>query len=282
MKVLYVLKGEPDYMCDVVMHGLYNLLGADLTHTAEYPLMYKPLTTPEELLATYGKGFTMWGNLPEYLNDNSDIATKIENKYFDYIIYGSTRRCLDYYDIATLHYPKDRIILIDGEDDTYVIEGTGNPLFKRELTQAHDKVFPISFAIPEEKITKEISEKKHILSKYRPMVTGSGYIFNSEEDYYRDYQESLYGVTHKKSGWDCMRHYEILGNGCIPLFQDLQNCPELTMTNFPKDLILRSNELFDVDSDERLEILDKLFNYTKTHLRTIDVAKYILNTIKKI
>lgn len=280
MKVLLVIKGEPDYQSDAVMHGLYSLLGTDLTHTSEYKLMYKPLTTPEELLATSGRGFTMWGNLPDYLNDNSDIPEKIKNRYFDYIIYGSVRRCVDYYDIASLYYPKDRIILIDGEDDTHVILGTGNLLFKRELTQSYDDVYPISFAIPEVKIVTQVPEKIKTIADYKPSSPGSGYVYNSEAEYYKNYQDATYALTHKKSGWDCMRHYEILANGCIPYFPDLKDCPELTMTNFPKELVLRSNELYLIDTPEQHEIAHKLLEHTKTHHRTIDLAKYIIDTIK--
>ena len=40
-----------------------------------------------------------------------------------------------------------------------------------------------------------------------------------------------------------MRHYEILGNYCLPYFPDLKNCPLDTLFNFPKELILESNDL---------------------------------------
>jgi len=281
MKVLFVTKGEPDYQNDCVLHGLYSLLGKDLTHTSDYDLMYKQKTTPETLLNTYGRGFTIWGNLPEYLNDNTDIPAKIKKRYFDLIIYGSVRRCVDYYDIAKDHYKKNEIILIDGEDDTYVIDSLGHPLFKRELVNNYENAFPISFAIPEEKIVKSSVEKKKKIADYTPKVSGSGYMYTSEAEYYKNYQEALYGLTHKKSGWDCMRHYEILGNCCIPYFPDIAGCPELTMKNFPKDLVKRGNELFETESDEQQEILQSLFEYTKNNLTTLHLAKYIINKIWK-
>jgi hypothetical protein len=80
MKVLFISRCEPDYQCDAVFHGLYRLLGSKFTHTGTYDLMYKTKTTSENLLSTSGRGFTMWGNLEEYLNDNSDIERKIANK----------------------------------------------------------------------------------------------------------------------------------------------------------------------------------------------------------
>lgn len=282
MRVLLVIKGEPDYQSDTVMHGLYSLLGDKLTHTSEYRLMYKNLTTPDELLTTSGRGFTIWGNLPEYLNDNSDIPEKIKNKYFDYIIYGSVRRCTDYYELASLYYPSNRIIMIDGEDDTHIISDIKNPLFKRELENERHGVFPISFAIPEDKIVKEVPVKIKELADYKPSNPGTGYIYNSEAEYYKNYQDATYAITHKKGGWDCMRHYEILANGCIPYFTDLNKCPSLTMANFPKDLILRSNNLYSSNVSEIDDILSSLLKYTKTHHRTIDLAKYILDKIKTL
>jgi hypothetical protein len=277
MKVLLISNSEPDYLCDAILHGMYHLLGSDFTHSRTYDLMYEPLTTPEKLNSSYGKGFTMWGNLPKYLNDNIDLGKKITNKYFDLIIYGHFRRCMDYYPLVMEYYDKHEVIFVDGEDDQWISDTQGHPLFKRELLTKTAKVYPISFAIPHIKLTQDIPLKTIKLSEYVPQVSGSGYIYNTENDYYEGYRTALYGLTHKKSGWDCMRHYEILGNGCIPYFPDINDCPDMTMTNFPKDLVKRSNQLFDTDCDEQYEILEKLHTYTKENLTTIELAKYVLS-----
>ena len=81
-------------------------------------------------------------------------------------------------------------------------------------------MIPISFSIPECKILKKIPEKKKLLAHIIPGRLNT-YIFSDESDYYLDYQDSVFGITCKKAGWDCLRHYEILANGCIPLFLDL-------------------------------------------------------------
>ena len=41
-----------------------------------------------------------------------------------------------------------------------------------------------------------------------------------------------------KGGWDCLRHYEILMNGCIPLFLDIKNCPKDTISTLPKKKLI--------------------------------------------
>jgi len=286
MRVLFISKGLPDYQCDCLLHGFYNLLGPDLTHTDDYHLMYKEFTSVDILKSISGRGFTMWGNLEKYLNDNSDIESKIRNKYFDYIIYGSFRRNLDYIDLVTSFYPKNRIAIIDGEDDQFINNPYDLPLFKRELLKQSNNTFPISFSIPKEKIVKDEKTivKEKMLSDYKPSSPGTGYIYDTESEYYKNYQDSFFGLTHKKGGWDCMRHYEILANYCIPYFPDLNNCPELTMFNFPKSDILLSNKLIEneFNNDFYFDILNKLFEYTKNNLTTYESSKYIIECLKKI
>ena len=52
----------------------------------------------------------------------------------------------------------------------------------------------------------------------------------------------------EKAGWDCLRHYEIIGNGTIPYFHELEDCPPDTLHSFPKELILETNKKKPKDS----------------------------------
>lgn len=87
----------------------------------------------------------------------------------------------------------------------------------------------ISFSIPEKKIVATLPVKKkrfprHIVDPaVANLVPGSSvtYAFSNEQEYYNDLRESQFGVTMKRAGWDCMRHYEIAGNGAVPCFKDL-------------------------------------------------------------
>lgn len=137
-------------------------------------------------------------------------------------------------------------------------------------------VYPISFSIPECKIVKEVPEKTKELATIIP-GDQSTYIFNSEDAYYADYQTSKYGKTVCKGGWDCLRHYEILANGCIPWFPDLENCPPQTMVHFPKKAILRTNPRSLTDN-QYPDAVRGLLDYTRTHLTTKAMAQYVLNT----
>ena len=89
-------------------------------------------------------------------------------------------------------------------------------------------VYAITFSIPELKIVRGMQHKTKLLSNLIP-GNMSTYIYNTEEEYYNEYKSSLFAITTKKSGWDCMRHYEILACGTIPYFPNNENCPKDTM-----------------------------------------------------
>ena len=54
------------------------------------------------------------------------------------------------------------------------------------------------------------------------------------------YQNSIFALTYRKTGWDCFRHYEILMNGCIPFFLEIDKCPNKTLEKLPKDLLKKT------------------------------------------
>jgi len=142
-------------------------------------------------------------------------------------------------------------------------------------------VFPITFSIPEEKIVDVIPIKTKYQSSLIPGQIDT-YIYQNEKDYYDQYKDSMFAITTKKAGWDCMRHYEILANGCIPYFPDIENCPSNTMALLPKELLIKANSLYKnnpiltSDSEEYISLSNQLLDYTKNHLTTEKMAKYIL------
>jgi len=148
-------------------------------------------------------------------------------------------------------------------------------------------VFPITFSIPKEKIINHYPENKtKILSSLIPGKMET-YIYQKENDYYQEYQSSFFAMTFKKGGWDCMRHYEIIANGAIPFFPNIEQCPPRTMVAFPKHLVLQGNQLYDkfknasVDDPELKESTKALslefLNYTRENLTCEKVAQYILD-----
>uniref|UniRef100_A0A6C0DS67 Uncharacterized protein n=1 Tax=viral metagenome TaxID=1070528 RepID=A0A6C0DS67_9ZZZZ len=156
------------------------------------------------------------------------------------------------------------------------------------MENENTNVYPITFSIPEEKIVDSVPEKTKVMSDLIPGKTET-YIYHTEDDYYKEYQKSIFATTIKKGGWDCMRHYEILANGAIPYFPNLEECPENTLALFPKELVIQGNALYleikdkqikDIPTEKRNEckkLAEKLLQYTKDNLTTSQVAKYILD-----
>jgi hypothetical protein len=138
-----------------------------------------------------------------------------------------------------------------------------------------NNIHPIGFSIPEKKIVTYVPNKT---KKFATIIPGDlkTYVFNTEFSYYNDYRNSIFGKTTKKAGWDCMRHYEILANGCIPYFENISNCPKNVMTFFPKELVSKA-----MNSDNPSIYTKELLEYTKNHLTTKAMAQYIINTVHK-
>ena len=106
-------------------------------------------------------------------------------------------------------------------------------------------LIPITFSIAEEKICSQVNihEKCKIMSSLIPGDTTT-YIYNTEEKYYNEYKQSYFAITKIKGGWDCLRHYEILANGCVPIFIEIEKCPPNTLSILPKDLFIEANQIY--------------------------------------
>ena len=311
-----------DYMSDLLLHGLRELLGFQVI---DYPgswYMYSDeiLNRQYDENKLWGKGLTIKNTLNNYNSiDRTDIEKKIQNKYFDLVIYSSIRRS-DLFLESVIKY-NNKFLFIDGEDDNYIDERYSNSglYFKRELLINKSNLLPISFAVPKEKILKNVNEKPTNL--LAPLIPGrlSTYIYEDEKTYYNMYANSIFGITNKKLGWDSLRHYEILMNGCIPLFLNIADCPKLTLTTLPKDRLLniydnfhrilqlyspfhiykkkflsikkifsyipnvfknKSAPIFLKNNSKVLEIKNELLKYTHQRLTTESLAKYVLSKHK--
>ena len=328
MKILYIHSNSKDsqfyndYMNDLLLHGLRDLYGNDVI---DYPgcwHLYKDEIDKREYdeKKFWGKGFTIKNILNNFNSINREsIKQKIQKKYFDLVIYGSIRRS-DLFIEDVIKY-NNKFIFIDGEDDSFVDKKYSNLglYFKRELISKSSKILPISFAIPKDKIISKIDlHPKNLLA---PLIPGKldTYIYDDENSYYEMYKKSIFALTYKKAGWDCLRHYEILMNGCIPLFLNLKNCPLDCISTLPKkklaeilvkfEKILSSYNQFKIFKKKHLSfkrifsaisfkseqeklnlflkeneiifsIKDDLLNFTKKNLTTEVLAKYTINKIK--
>jgi hypothetical protein len=157
------------------------------------------------------------------------------------------------------------------------------------LERVASLIHGITFSIPEEKLITVIPNKLRMMSL---MVPGKleTYIYETEEEYYKQYQESCFAITTRKRGVDCLRHYEIIANGCLPVFPNIEQCPAETLSLYPKQLQIECNELYSEslirnldDQDFRLKydiLVGQMITYLREKLTTIKVARYILNESK--
>jgi hypothetical protein len=266
-----------DYQNDLVFYGLRELFGDDVVDSTQIVSLYKEHENKIHPQHLWG-GMTAFWLIGDNNIDRTNIEEKIKDQYYDLIIYGAIKRCKNYYDLVSKYYPPHKVILIDGNDEPDL-----DPLyekhlyFKRELIIDHPNLLPITFGIPTCKLSDTTTPKTQEYATCIPNQPET-YIFKSEQPYYEDYQKSFYGVTMKKAGWDCMRHYEILGNNCVPYFVGLEDCPKNTLANLPKELLLDAKHLAEnFDSTKYFLILNELFDYTKNHLTTKNIANYILS-----
>ena len=315
-----------DTLHDSILHGLREIYGNDVI---DYPgawYMHEEEVKKRNfnINELWGKGFTFYNIFSNYEQiDRSDIENKIVNNYFDIIIFGSIRRSSRFF--AKVINSKSKIIFIDGEDNTTIDSKILNKgvYFKRELiSNQSDKIYPINFSIPKKKIIEQINlNPKNVLAPLIPHKY-STYIYNNEDDYYKMWKDSIFGLTYVRGGWwDALRYYEMLMNGCIPLFIDIDRCPEKTLTKLPKKTLsyifknyswilnkyfptsiykkkfltskkfyLYFSSLFKekyncqslVDNyPEIMKIKVKLLNYTKENLTTEDIARDMISTTVK-
>jgi predicted O-methyltransferase YrrM len=157
--------------------------------------------------------------------------------------------------------------------------------FSEKVNLNKNNIFPLSYSIPRDCI-KPVNLKLKT-KEFATVVPGKSdtYIFkNSSKDYNEDYEKSKFAFTYKKGGWDCLRHYEILCNNCLPLFLDIDKCPEMTMHNFPKAImknILSDYEKGAIDNTKYTKYVNELHDYTLKHLTCETQADYLLNILKR-
>tara|TARA_Y100000593_G_scaffold93801_1_gene190085 strand:- start:3187 stop:3969 length:783 start_codon:yes stop_codon:yes gene_type:complete len=240
----------------------------------------------------YGKGFSLYGYMEDIKVDRLDIEQKIKSKFYDFIIYSSPWMKLQFFNTVSLHYENNKIIFIDGHDSPKIrkdLLGRGI-YFKREKEAAIPLVKHIGYSFPAEKIISEVSieDKKRVFSICDPRDS-STYIYNEEKDYFNGYKESWFGYTQKKGGWDCLRHYEILSNGCLPFFKGVDNIPPEIMVFFPKYecreiLYIGKQHLVGLNIKDKenqlIDLSNLLLKYTKRKLCCTAMAKYLLSEMK--
>jgi hypothetical protein len=142
-------------------------------------------------------------------------------------------------------------------------------------SQCHAKhgVWPISFSYP--KVPMQLqAEPAHLVGLITP---GFPYSFESEREYLDSYAEGYWGITHRKAGWDCFRHVEILASGALPWMLDASDIPGFSMVHYPKAALAEAARALShggctPDDSTRLAFREHFLR----HLTSEAMARYLL------
>lgn len=127
-------------------------------------------------------------------------------------------------------------------------------------------IHSICFSFPSSKI-RPVREKTRT---YCPIEPGNKSTYVDGEETYMDILgTSAFCSTKAMWGWDCWRHLEILAAGSVPIFDDLESCPETTLVQYPKAELLKRER-----ADPQV-----LRDHFLRHLTCSSMNRYILETL---
>ena len=262
LRLLFLADDREDYLADGVLHGLRQLPHLEVLDWPRKDCLYEGgracRVAPQ--FAVRGGGFSLYGLLQEPPGgiDRSQIWRRLEGGWFEAVVLSNVWRqwglLLQWRELLA----RLPLLLLDGDDDERLYPRSGTRLrqfglgtglsrllqaptthmFKREFTPRSRawglrlQLHPLGFSIPEVAIVASVPSKTQIFPSHivdgelRVRVGGSAsYAFADEAAYRADLGTSRFGITTRRAGWDCLRHYEIAASGTIPCFRDLQRKP---------------------------------------------------------
>jgi hypothetical protein len=141
----------------------------------------------------------------------------------------------------------------------------------RECFSKHG-VWPISFSYP--CLAMPLQRPQETLNSITP---GFPYSFDDEAEYLNVYGRSSLAITHRKAGWDCFRHLEIMASGSVPLMLDAPLIPKYSMIHYPKIAMAEVLALaLEYGGRPSQSAREGFFDFFNKHLTTLAMAEYIL------
>jgi hypothetical protein len=265
-RVLLVTTDSSDYLADTLVHGLRLLLGEGLVETPRRDPLYTDFPSEWRGRQYGRGFTLYSGSLDPIPIDRSGTRERLAAGEFDLLVIGDIWRCYGtFVDLLPLAGDTP-IAVLDGVDSEAPVpyeprwwrrpSGWFLPrphrravYFKRELTprtrwfrsyltnpvarRPPRSMRPISFGIPEHLVLDELPPKRkdfpaHVVDPEVAHRVGAAtsYAFADEGAYYEDLRASRFGITTRRGGWDCMRHYEIAASGCVVCFRGLSSKPD--------------------------------------------------------
>ncbi len=142
--ILFVTNPNPNFMPDLLLHGLRKLLGPQVVDYPKKDCLYQGflglIVCPEEQLCPG------WFPPDDGQIDREDIVQKVARGYFDLVICDA--RAADFFKSRMNSLP-DRFAVLDGDDHPVYVAPGRYLIFRRE-TDGSDFSIPLPMALPEE------------------------------------------------------------------------------------------------------------------------------------
>ena len=306
LRILFLTNDREDYLADGLLHGLRQLPGLEVVDYPRKECMYeggrKCKVAPE--FGVRGGGFSLYGLLTEPQGgiDRSFIWQRLAAGWFNAVLISNVWRqwgsLLQWHELLATQ----PLLLLDGDDDqrlyprsgtrlrqfgigtglTNLLELPSTHMFKRELTNRSRKwglrlnVHPLAFSIPESLISLKLPNKSQLFPSHivdrdlsNKLGASANYVFADEQSYRSDLASSRFGITTRRAGWDCLRHYEIAAAGAVICFRDLAQKP---VGCAPHGLIDGLNCISYGSSDDLLKRINALSLQEEVELQSLALA----------
>jgi len=159
LKILFVTNPYPNYVPDLLLHGLRKMMGPEIADYPRKDCLYQGILG----LGVCAEDQLCPGWFPADGNqiDREDIPQKVGRGYFDLVICDA--RAASFFKTKIRSLP-DRFAVIDGEDRPSYVSPGRYLIFRRE-TDGSDFSIPLPMALPEE-IFQWISSYDTVAKEY--------------------------------------------------------------------------------------------------------------------
>ncbi|CAB1073884.1 hypothetical protein JY97_08255 [Alkalispirochaeta odontotermitis] len=314
MRVLFITHAYPNYVPDLLLHGLRKLLGPEVVDYPKKDCVYDGVlglgVCPDD------QRCPGWFPADDGQIDREDIPRKVATGYFDMVVCDV--RALGFLQKSFANWPSS-LVIIDGEDSPAGIP-VGKYIICRRETDGSDYCIPLPMALPEEifnwiasydDLPKQYSIGflgstpdgwrrqiiETIAKHYRNALLQTSIVPSGPEpspagrlgrdDYYRNLQKCRIVLSLPGSGYDTFRFWE--NSACnsvhlaaqMPLFipDDFQEQRHL----FKFAAMDQFTHIVDRMLDDRIKS-DAVVNEARRHLITFHMttnrAKYFLAKVK--
>jgi len=318
VNILFITHPYPNYVPDLLLHGLRKLLGNSVVDFPRKDCVYDGVLG----LGVCPDDQKSYGWFPEDNDiDRNDVQTKLTNGFFSYIVLDirsiETALCL----LSQAKYKG--LAIIDGEDNPIAMK-PGEFLFFQRETDGTNCSIPLPMAMPEE-IFMDINQFDNEAKKYSVGFIGSlsdqqGFrervvadlikyfpdgLFKlsgvasddnqnpdgrlGKKDYYKNLQQCETLVTLRGAGFDTFRYWEHAACNAVNVVEEFplfipdrfeDNVHQLSFSS-EKSLIMNIETMIK-DKDRALEIRQAGRKHLMHSHLTIHRAKYFLDKMKAV